>query len=455
MENHPHFSFHVKEKRMDLEKSIDKSFAITTLGCKLNQYESECIRHNLLKEEWEYREFEQSAGFYIINTCTVTAKTDSRCRNAIRRARRISPDAIILVTGCYAETQPEKLGAMQEVNMVIGNNDKDYLPSIMDGFLKGNGETSIDRRSLPTIPANITDFFGHSRAFIKVQEGCDSSCSYCIIPQARGKSRSTEPDAIIRQVATLVDNAFEEIVLTGIHIGRYGKDIEGSVDLEGLIRKILGKIRNVRIRLSSIEPNEVTDGLVDLVATSARVASHFHIPLQSGDDEILRSMKRPYSTGKFSELVKNLKKYSEEIIIGTDIIVGFPGETESHFKNTYAYLKALPVDYFHVFSYSKRPGTPAEKMPGQVHPDDKKSRSKRLIRLGKIKKRAFMNSRTGKRELVLIQGPDRNHSRFSIGLTGNYCEVSLKCPTEMTGKLKQVDITHFSRGRLYGRLSVG
>ena len=429
-----------------------KNFAITTLGCKLNQYESECIRQDLLQHGWECRNFNSQAGFYIINTCTVTSKTDARCRNAIRRARRSNPESIIIVTGCYAQTQSEKLENMKEVDFVFNNTNKGFITGFLEECLSEGDpdKPGVDRTS--SLEIDINSFSEHSRAFVKVQDGCDSHCSYCIIPEARGSSKSIPPDDVIRKIKCLVNNSYEEIVLTGIHIGRYGRDLEKQMDLADLIESILGETDRLRIRLSSIEPNEVSSKLSDFILNTERVASHLHIPLQSGNDEILKAMKRPYSIDRYRDLIVHLKESSESMIIGTDIITGFPGETDRHFKNTYSYLKELPIDYFHVFSYSKRPGTPASKMKMQIDPSDKKIRSRKLIRLGITKKRAFMRTLPGKREHVLIQGPARKYSRFSIGLTGNYCEVSIKCPLEMTGRLAQIDITHYSRGKLYGRL---
>ncbi|MBN2184567.1 MAG: tRNA (N(6)-L-threonylcarbamoyladenosine(37)-C(2))-methylthiotransferase MtaB [Candidatus Krumholzibacteriota bacterium] len=431
---------------------MEKSFAITTLGCKLNQYESECIRHDLEQHGWKRRSFDSQVDFYIINTCTVTAKTDARCRNAIRRARRRNPDSKILVTGCYAQTQPEKLEKMKEVDFVFDNIKKGFITGFLEDYMNERETGDPAAKHISSLEIDIDSFTEHSRAFIKVQDGCDSHCSYCIIPEARGSSKSISPEDVIRKVKCLADNNYEEIVLTGIHIGRYGRDLENRVDLADLIESILNESDRLRIRLSSIEPNEVTGKLADMIIGNRRVASHLHIPLQSGDDEILEAMRRPYSTKKYRKLIVDLKERSGDVIIGTDIIVGFPGETDRHFKNTYSFLKGLPIDYFHVFSYSKRPGTPASRMKMQVEPSDKKTRSRKLIRLGNRKKRDFMRNTIGKHELALIQGPARKYSRFSTCLTGNYCEVKIKCPLEMTGKLAEINITHYSRGRLYGRL---
>ncbi len=425
------------------------TFSITTLGCKLNQYESECMRQALIGRKWKFRSFGENADYYIINTCTVTGKTDSRCRNAVRRARKAAPDSTIIVTGCYAETQAGRLEKMTETDLVIGNDDKDSIVGILE---------KLAGRDIPGPPPerlgsfDISEFHEHSRAFIKIQEGCDACCTYCIIPRARGRSRSVPFERVLGQVKKLEENGIEEIVLTGIHIGRYGKDIADGTALDVLVESILADTHKLRIRLSSIEVNEVTDGLLSLISGTDRLTPHLHIPLQSGDDLILDAMKRPYDTSFFRKRIEAVRKLSGGIGIGTDIITGFPGEDDASFRRTFEFAKSLPLTYFHVFSYSKRPGTPAETMDGQVDPDTRKRRSRKLIRLGKSKKREFMRSRTGSRELAVIQRKARRYSRFSTALTGSYCEVSVDCPSSLDGKLVPVDITHYSMGRLYGRV---
>ncbi len=429
----------------EINEETRPSFSITTFGCKLNQYESECIRQALVGRDWDFRPFGEEADYYIINTCTVTGKTDSRCRNAVRRARKAAPDSTIIVTGCYAETQAEILEKMTETDMVIGNEGKESIVNILE---------DLAGHSCPDVTGNldIADFYGHSRAFIKVQEGCDASCTYCIIPRARGKSRSIPADRVLGQVKKLEENGIEEIVLTGIHIGRYGKDLESGLSLDGLIESLLAETDKLRIRLSSIEVSEVSDGILNLISRTDRLAPHLHIPLQSGDDDILLAMNRPYDTSFFREKIEAVRAISDSIGIGTDIITGFPGEDVSSFRRTNEFVRSLPLTYFHVFSFSKRPGTPAESMDGQVDPDTRKARSRKLIKLGKSRKREFMRFRTGSRELAVIQGKAKRHSRFSTALTGSYCEVSVSCPSSLNGKLVPVDITHYSRGRLYGRV---
>lgn len=428
-----------------LIERVKPTFSITTLGCKLNQYESECIRQTLVFRDWEFKPFGEIADYYIINTCTVTGRTDSRCRNAVRRAKKAAPDSIIIVTGCYAETQPDILENMTETDMIIGNEGKNSIVSILEG---------LAGRALPPEESeifDIADFHEHSRAFIKIQEGCDASCTYCIIPRARGRSRSVPLGRVLAQVKKLEDNGIEEIVLTGIHIGRYGNDIAGAPTLDGLIETVLAETSSLRLRLSSIEVSEVSDRLLNIISKTRRLAPHLHIPLQSGDDTILKAMNRPYDTTFFREKIEALRGLSDGIGIGTDIITGFPGEDDKSFKKTFEFVRTLPLTYFHVFSFSKRPGTPAETMDGQVDPDTRKLRSRKLINLGKSKKLEFMRSRTGSCEFAMIQGKAKRYSRHSTALTGSYCEVSVDTPPSLKGRLVPVEITHYSRGRLYGR----
>jgi threonylcarbamoyladenosine tRNA methylthiotransferase MtaB len=433
-----------------------KTFTIVTLGCKLNQYESECLRERLEKRHWIYRRFEEGASFYIINSCTVTGKTDARTRNFIRRARRTTPGATIIVTGCYAEIQPEILRSMNEVDLVLGNDEKPGIPEIMNGIVGGE-DPAPDPAREPTPNTRIDyhligSFFDHSRAFIKIQEGCNASCSYCIIPAARGRSRSVPASFVVEQVRHLEQRGFEEVVLTGIHIGRYGFDLENGKNLTGLVDDLLSVTNHVRLRLSSIEVTEVTDGLISLICETERLAPHLHIPLQSGDDGILAAMNRPYRASFFRQTIENLKSRIPTMAIGTDIIVGFPGEGEEHYRNTYRFVRELPFSYFHVFNFSRRPGTRASTMPDQIPPEVRKRRSAKLIKLGNSKRRTFMKSNVGIEGHGLVQGPQSAFSRFSRALTGNYCEVFIRCPSRFTGKIVPIAITHYSSGRLYGNM---
>ncbi|MDZ7859950.1 MAG: tRNA (N(6)-L-threonylcarbamoyladenosine(37)-C(2))-methylthiotransferase MtaB [Candidatus Krumholzibacteriota bacterium] len=435
------------------------TFSIKTLGCKLNQYESECIRSNLEKIGFEFREFYEKADFYIINTCTVTGKTDARSRNAIRRARRKAPDSVIITTGCYVESNPRDLEKMDEINHLINNKDKSYIPYLLKSIRDNGNKTELNFEDItedkPLLDCEIDVFHGHSRAFIKIQDGCDAFCSYCIIPYTRGRNRSVAPDNIISQIKRLVENGYEEIVLTGIHIGRYGENSDFSDDLVTLIKKILKNTEGIRIRFSSIEPTEVTSELIKLVSETNRVAPHFHIPLQSGDNNVLKAMKRPYTVEQYIEKTTEIVSSMPDAAIGTDIIVGFPGETDENFKNTCSLIESeLPINYLHVFSYSDRPGTKAESLPGKIAPETRKKRSRELIEIGKAKKKEFLFSQKNRNEIALVQEKLDGDEVVYKSITGNYCEIILRASSaNLRGKLVPVKFSGNRGGVFFGEIT--
>ena len=434
---------------------MEKTFSILTLGCKLNQFESEWIRESLLRRNWEYRRFGQSASCYIINSCTVTGRSDARCRRAVRRTRRTAPKACIVVTGCYAETQPEMLEAMQEVSLVLGNDQKRSLPAILDRIAADGCAGGTDAAdSVPAEPRPdhmfIDRFLDHSRAFVKVQEGCNASCAYCIVPRARGRSRSVPSDSVIDQVRLLHENGYHELVLTGIHVGRYGADLQPPQTLASLVESILERTDVPRIRLSSVEPNELTPRLLAILRETDRLAPHLHVPLQSGDDSVLRAMNRPYRAADFRMRIEDIMRARDAVAIGTDIIVGFPGETARCFENTYALLRDLPITHFHVFPFSPRPFTRAATLAGTVDSAEIRARSARCIELGQSKKRSFQESHVGSMQLVVVEGPASDAPGFVRSRTGTYCEVFLRAGGTRTGALVPVSICRFSSGRLYG-----
>jgi threonylcarbamoyladenosine tRNA methylthiotransferase MtaB len=407
---------------------------------------------------FEFREFSEIADFYIINTCTVTAKTDAKSRNAIRRARRKAPNSIVVATGCYAESVPEDLKMMEELDYIIGNKQKNEIPylleEIRDNKINSNMTFKEIVQNKPPLESVIDVFYGHSRAFVMIQEGCNAFCSYCIIPYTRGRSRSIQPSRVIDQIKRLEKNGYEEIVLTGIHIGRYGENCDFSTDLVELIKMILDSTVGIRIRLSSIEPTEVTDELIQLVSGTDRIASHFHIPLQSGDDMILKAMNRPYTVQQYIEKTNAIAESIPGVAIGADVIVGFPGETDKNFNNTRTLLEAdLPVNYLHVFSYSDRPGTASESFSGKVPPKTIKNRSRELTELGRIKRREFVLSQTGRNEIALVLGEHKGDKKLLKSLTGNYCEVIVRAPENLKGRLVPVRVTGDRNGEIYGELT--
>jgi threonylcarbamoyladenosine tRNA methylthiotransferase MtaB len=435
--------------------SMEKTFSIITIGCKLNQFESEYIREALQRRDWVYRRFEDGACFYIINSCSVTGRSDARCRNAVRRTRKSAPGSFIVVTGCCAETQRERLEAIPEIDLVLGNDAKPSIPAILDE-VAGRRELSVAAApgavpgAAPGEERCIERFLDHSRAFVKIQDGCDAACSYCIVPRARGSSRSIPREKVLSQVRILHDNGYHEIVLTGVHIGRYGADLRPASTLVSLVEEILGRTGSLRIRLSSIEPTEVTPELLALMRRTERVAPHFHIPLQSGDDRILAAMNRPYRAADFRDLISEIAGARDGIAIGTDVIVGFPGETDEHFERTYSLVGNLPLCYVHVFGFSPRPLTPAAAMGGAVSAVVKKARSSRLLELGRIKRGAFLESQIGTRHESIVEGTRPRASSFVRALTGNYCDVFIPGAGLRAGSLVSIRIERMTRGNLYG-----
>lgn len=364
---------------------MKETFAIVTLGCKTNQFESAAMAEQL--EQAGYRCIDYSAGadLVIVNTCTVTAATDSQSRNLIRRARRLNPACRVVVTGCYAQIDPAAVENLPGVDRVLGNEEKGELLH----WLEANGpKVQVgDIRQARGVTFDLNAFGSRSRAFVQIQNGCNAFCSYCIIPHARGPSRSALPQQVVDQVQKFCTAGFPEIVLTGIHIGGYGNDLQPSQSLVELVRRLLDDTQVSRLRLGSIEPQELSMELVDLVASSERLCPHFHIPLQAGDNAVLKAMNRHYSVADFRNLVEGIKLRVPEAAIGLDIITGFPGETERAFANTLALVKDMPVTHLHVFPFSKRPGTPAATMRHQISGAVARQRAAELRALGEKNKR--------------------------------------------------------------------
>jgi threonylcarbamoyladenosine tRNA methylthiotransferase MtaB len=406
-----------------MDRAIKKA-AVVTLGCKVNRYESLAIKEQLEDFDIAIAANDDPADLYIINTCTVTGRTDSESKKVIRRLKRLSPDSLIAVTGCYAQLNPYELRNLPEVDYVFDNTFKGLIVKsiITDDTLRGG--TRVFTRDIFDEPGflnlPVTKQTERNRAFLKIQDGCESFCSYCIVPYARGKNRSLKLNDAISAVNRFVDLGFKEVVLSGIHIGTYGLDFPERVSLIDLIREIERSTDLQRLRVSSIEPNEISDEFINLFRSSKILCNHLHIPLQSGDDDILKLMNRKYTTSYFVNLIDKLKELVEDIIIGADVIVGFPGETDERFKNTYDLIGRSKIDYLHVFPYSKRKGTKAYDMPGHLTEEVKKERARVLRALSEEKRlRAYDNS-VGKSVRVLFEkGPGKGGDHLH-GLTRNY-----------------------------------
>jgi len=401
-----------------------KRVAITTLGCKTNQFESAAIAESVSNKGFEIVPFSEVADIYIINTCTVTGKSDSESRRLIGRARRRNAAAKIVVTGCYAQLAFEEIRKLPGVSLVLGNNEKGEIAELL-GKIEGEQKILVtdilqERHSKGL---RLETFTERTRAFLQVQNGCESFCSYCIVPYVRGKNRSVEPDDAIGGILSFTEKGFKEVVLTGIHLGMYGMDLNPPVNLLDLLCAIEKRTDITRLRLGSLEPAEVTDPLVDFLAGSNIICPHFHIPLQSGNDQVLARMNRGYTTQFYKNVIDKLHSLVPDACLGTDIIAGFPGESEHEFETTCQFLESLPLAYFHVFPFSPRQQTPAATMGGQVKGQVVKERAKILRDLSDRKKEKYYKSFEGRELRVLVQS--RESEDGYMGLSRNYIPVRI------------------------------
>jgi threonylcarbamoyladenosine tRNA methylthiotransferase MtaB len=436
----------------NMEKTL--TAAVATLGCKVNQCESEGIIGALSARGMKIVPFEQTADIYIINTCTVTKKTDYQSRQLIHRAIRKNPEANVIVTGCYAQRAPEEISAIAGVRSILGNIEKERIPDI--AAKSKNDEKKIivgDIRKEKLISGLwVNTFSGHTRAFLKIQDGCNAFCSYCIIPYTRGISRSLPAETITKRLDSLAANGYREIVLTGIHLGIWGHDLRPREDLAILLKMIADKRPVERIRLSSIEPREVNREMISLIKGSDIFCRHLHIPLQNGSNKILKMMQRNYDTVFFRDLVTTLYESIPGIAIGTDVMAGFPGETDGDFAETSAMLEELPIAYLHAFPFSIRPGTPAAKMDQQVPENEKKSRIKRLREIGREKQRQFAEKLIGKRVDILIEKRFDKNTGFPIGFSDNYVPIAVYGADFNANSIVSVIPESFNGERLIAKL---
>jgi len=428
--------------------------AITTLGCKVNQYDSAVIQGRLEADRHSIVPFEEKADIYIINACTVTDRADWEARQLIRRAKRLSPQARVLVTGCYAQVSPEEVARVPDVNFVVGlNRLEDLVRFVRDA--DGDHETKIsvgnprDETGVRVLGARGLP--NHTRAFLKIEEGCNYSCTYCIIPIARGRSRSVPEEEVLRQVHTLAQEGFKELVLTGIHLGGYGHDLKPKTDLVRLLERIADSRLIPRIRLSSLDPREVAYPLLRLLAESDVLCPHLHICIQAGEDRILRKMRRNYDTSYYRDLIWRTRDMLPTASLGTDLIVGFPGETGEEFERSIAFLDSLPLTYFHVFPYSIRTGTVAAALPDQVPLQIKKERARRFRELGARKKKKFYRQFIGTQVSVLVEQAVDEVKGLYKGYSRNYLPVLLHGKQVQVNHEMTVTLEGLEGGRLLGR----
>jgi len=397
-----------------------KRVAITTLGCKTNQFESAAMIEQLQGSGYRIVSFSEEAEIYIINSCTVTARTDVETRRLIRRARRKNPAARIVATGCYAQVAPGELERMPELDSILGNREKLEITALLESTGYQVSDISAEEKDEPL---KLTSFAEHTRAFLQAQNGCNSYCAYCIVPYARGRSRSVPPDDVLEGVRTLAANGYREVVLTGIHLGAYGLDLTSQTSLTSLIHKIEAGNLVPRLRIGSIEPNEVDDDLLRIMSESKIICPHLHLPLQSGSDTVLKRMGRQYGSLFFRELVTKVIAVLPDAFIGADVIAGFPGETDAEFEETLKLLEQLPFSDLHIFPYSSRPGTRAAAMAGQIPSHLIKERAARMRGIAELKKSEFLRRMIGYRLNVLVQGFDAK-TGLCNGLSRNYISMS-------------------------------
>ena len=416
--------------------------AVYSLGCKVNIYESEYVINLLKNHDYQIVDFDDVADIYIINTCSVTNESDKKSRKIINQAKRKNKDAIVVVMGCYSQIRSGEV----DTDIVIGNKDKSHILDIIDEYLNNHKQIKrvYDLSNQEFEDMTITNFENHTRAFVKIQDGCNAYCSYCVIPYTRGGLRSKKMDKVIEEVSLLVKNGYKEIVLTGIHTGRYGIDI--NTNLETLLDELV-KIEGLyRIRLSSIEINELTPHIIELISTNDKIAKHLHVPIQSGSDKILKSMNRRYNKEEFINKINELKKI-KDISLTTDLIVGFPGEGEEEFQETMDTLKEIGFTKIHTFPYSRRNGTPASTMSNQVEEPIKKKRVREVINLSNELENAYYNKFIGRVFDGLVEA--RRDEKFV--LTSNYISVVVNDDVQ-NNEIVNVMITKVDNDKVYGKI---
>lgn len=429
--------------------------AIYTLGCKVNQYESEALASLFRKEGYEVVDFKEPADVYVINTCTVTHLGDRKSRQMIRRAARVNPDAVIAVTGCYAQTSPGEVLEIPGVDIVVGTRDRGRLPELIAAARQSRVPINtvddiMQHAEFEELP--ILDYETRTRAFIKIQEGCSNFCTYCIVPYARGPLRSRPEERVLAESEHFIREGFKEIVLAGIHTGAYGLDRGEGRSLADLVEKIVRLPGLHRLRLSSIEPMDITFDLIDVIAENPVVCRHLHIPLQSGDDTVLKRMNRKYTAGEFARLVATVRDRIPGVAITTDIMVGFPGETEEQFEHSYRFAEVMGFARMHVFKYSPRRGTKAAGYPDQLAPEQKEERSRRLLELSEKMSGEFAGRFLGTDMEVLVEQRHSKRSKFYEGLTDNYLRVLVPGDEKMRGRFARVTLEKIKGEYLLGIL---
>lgn len=416
-----------------------KSVAFLTLGCRVNQYETEAIAEAFINEGYRTVDFEEKADVYVINTCTVTSIGDKKSRQMIRKAKKKNPQAVVVVAGCYSQVAPGEVAAIEGVDIIVGTSGKSQIPALVKEYLESGIQINhvqdiMDIKRFEEM--EIDEYQDRTRAFLKIQDGCDRYCSYCLIPYARGHIRSRNPENIIHEVEKLAAGGFKEIILSGIHVASYGKDI-GGITLTDVIENISAIDGIERIRIGSIDPTFFDENTVSRLGKVDKLCPHFHLSLQSGCNETLKRMNRHYTTEDYKVIVEDLRRTISDVSITTDIIVGFPGETDEEFETTYSFLEEIALSKMHVFKFSPRKGTRAAQMGNQVDPAVKEKRSHRVIELDERLENRFISSFIGRNMKVLFE---ETRDGYAYGYTENYIRVRVSADKELTGEIMTVRI---------------
>jgi threonylcarbamoyladenosine tRNA methylthiotransferase MtaB len=432
-----------------------KTVSALTLGCRVNQYETEAMIEKFMKEGYESVNFNECADVYIINTCTVTNMGDKKSRQMIHRARKKNKDAVIAVVGCYSQVSPEEVSNIESVDVVLGSRNKGDIVYWINRYINENEKIVEVNKILKNNifeDLNIDKYQHRTRAFLKIQDGCNRFCSYCLIPFARGAVCSKEPYKVIEEVKKLAHNNFKEIILSGIHIASYGTDLKDGWNLLRLLQEI-DQIEGIqRVRIGSIDPQFFTEEVVENIKYIKKLCPHFHLSLQSGCDETLKRMNRRYTASEYEGIVNELRDYLPGVSITTDVIIGFPGETEEEFNSTYNFLKKMELSKTHIFKYSKREGTPAAKFKDQVDYTEKERRSNLLIKLNLVNEKKFIDRFIGEKLEVLYEQECNDMEGFIEGYTDNYIYVKTKGSKDMIGNICNTTLVENSGEFAIGRI---
>lgn len=413
-----------------------KTVAFCTLGCKVNQYETNAMMQKMIEAGYKVVDFETKADIYIINTCTVTNMADKKSRQMLRRVKEINPEAILVAVGCYAQVAKEKLEQIPEIDLILGINEKNDIVKYVEQASKNTYVSDVLHQTEFLDFGDVT-YTEKTRAVIKVQDGCNQFCSYCIIPYARGRIRSRKPESVIKEITDVAKEGIKEVVITGIHIASYGKDFNTEYRLIDLLEEIQKVDGIQRIRLGSLEPTLITEEFVTRLKKLSKICDHFHLSLQSGCDETLKRMNRKYTTDQFRHVVELLRNAYPEVHLTTDVIVGFPGETEEEFNKTYEFLKEIKFYKMHVFKYSPRSGTVAAKMPNQIDGNIKEERSNKLIELSDENEKEYNQKYIGKEVEVLLE---EREGECLKGHTTNYMVVKMKTNENLENTIQKVTV---------------